>query len=69
MQPTKEILELLEKRTKYGELATAYESKVIDWCDKHGVHVDDITFKNGCMLVTEPLTYEQLFLERIEQTN
>lgn len=69
MKPTKEILALLEKRRKAGEDAMAYESEVVSWCDKHGVQTDDIIRFNGCMIVTEPGTYEQLFLERIEETN
>lgn len=68
MKPTKEILALLEKRRKAGEDVMAYESEVVSWCDKHGVQTDDITRFNGCMLVTEPSTYERLFVERIEET-
>lgn len=68
MEPTKEILELLEKRRKAGEDANAYESQVNSWCEKHGVDVKDIFYGNGCMLITEPGTYEQLYLERIRET-
>lgn len=68
MQPTKEILDLLAKRRKAGEEATAYESAVNQWCAQHGVYVDDIFFHNGCMLVTEPGTYESLYLDRIRES-
>ena len=68
MEPSKEILELLEKRRKAGEDANAYESLVNFWCKKHGVDVNDIFYDNGCMLITEPGTYEQLYLERIRET-
>ena len=68
MKPTKEILRLLEKRRNAGEEVTAYEAMVNEWCEKHGVDVSDIYYKNGCMLITEPSTYEQLYLERIKET-
>lgn len=68
MQVTDDIRILLEKRRLAGEEAIAYESEVISWCNKHGIKTDDITYFNGCMLVTEPGTYERLFLERIEET-
>lgn len=68
MQPTKEILELLRKRTKYGNLANTYECKVNEWCEKHGVDIMDIYLDYGCMLTTEPSTYERLYLERIRGT-
>lgn len=68
MKPTKEVLELLRKREKYGELANSYECKVNEWCEKHGVNTYDIYLEYGCMLTTEPSTYNRLYLERIEET-
>lgn len=35
---------------------------------KYDVFIDDIYYENGCMLITEPSTYEQLYLERIKET-
>ena len=69
MKPTKEILSLLEKRRKAGEDANKYECFVNKWCKKHGVDIDDIYWENGCMLTTEPATYERLYLKRINETN
>lgn len=68
MKPTEEILRLLEKRRNAGEEVNAYEAMVNEWCEKNGVDVSDIYYKNGCMLITEPSTYEQLYLERIKET-
>ena len=68
MKPTKEILNLLEKRRKYGELTNSYDVRVLEWCNKHNVDVVDIQNDYGCMLTTEPSVYKRLTLERIEES-
>lgn len=67
MQLTKEIIKLIEKREKYGSLANAYDCRVQDWCESHGVDIIDITLEYGCMLVTEPSSYADMTIKRIEE--
>ena len=67
MKPTKEILELIEKRKKYGELANSYDCMVQKWCSNHGVDISDILNDYGCMLTTEPDNYASMTLKRIEE--
>lgn len=69
MKPTEEILSLLEKRRRAGEELGCYDLQVHEWCDKNGVVIDDIERFNSCMLVSEPIVYENLFLQRIEETD
>lgn len=69
MKPTEEILSLLENRRKAGEELGGYDLQVREWCDRNGVRVDDIERLNSCMLVSEPIVYEGLFLQRIEETD
>lgn len=68
MKPTKEILNLLEKRRKYGELANSYDARVLEWYNKHNVDIVNILNDYGCMLTTEPSVYQRLTLERIEES-
>lgn len=68
MEPTKEILSLLRKRTKAGNNVNKYDVAVRKWCDKHNVNVMDIESDFGCMVVTEPDNYEAMFIKRINET-
>ena len=63
-----EIEELLEKRMNCGEELNSCDVLVTKWCDEHGVDISDISWNNGCMLVTEPSTYKRLTRERIVET-
>ena len=63
-----EIEELLEKRMNCGEELNSYDVLVTRWWDEHGVDISDISWDNGCMLVTEPSTYKRLTRERIVET-
>jgi hypothetical protein len=66
MKPTKEILDLIEKRRKYGALANSFDSKVHQWCEEHGIDDTTVMLEYGCMLTTEPDTYADLTLKLIE---
>lgn len=68
MKPTKEILNLLEKRKEYGELANIYDGKVLQWCNENNIDINDIQNDFGCMLTTEPNTYLNITLERIYES-
>lgn len=68
MKPTKEILNLIDKRMKYGELAVSYDSKVQEWCKCHNVDVSEVVTYYGCMLTSEPFNYARLTIECIENT-
>ena len=68
MEPTKEILDLLSKRRRAAERTNNYDLAVQEWCERHQVDIDDILSDYGCMLTTEPSTYERLFIERIMNT-
>lgn len=68
MKPTKEIMNLINKRMKYGELANSYDCKVQKWCNAHHVDITDVLSDYGCMLTTEPYNYAKLTIERIENT-
>jgi len=65
MKPTREILNLIEKRMKYGELANSYDCKVQEWCNTHGVDITDILNDYGCMLTTEPSNYASMTIDKI----
>lgn len=65
MKPTKQILGLIDKRKKYGELANSYDYKVQKWCNEHGVSIEDILNDYGCMLTAEPNNYAEMTRERI----
>ena len=69
MEPTKEILSLLEKRTTAGNNVNKYDVAVRNWCSKHNVNIMDIENDYGCMVVTEPFGYEEKFIERIRETD
>ena len=68
MKPTEEILSLLENRRKAGEELSGYDLQVREWCNRNGVEVYDIERLNSCMLVSEPMVYEDMFLRRIQET-
>lgn len=68
MKPTDEILSLLENRRRAGEVLSSYDYQVHRWCESNGVDVSDIARVNGCMLISEPMVYEELFLQRINDT-
>jgi hypothetical protein len=64
---SKEIVSLIEKRRKYGNLANEYDGKVQQWCEKHGIDDTDLLTSYGCMLTTEPDNYAELTKELIEK--
>jgi hypothetical protein len=64
---TKEIVDLIEKRRKYGTLANHYDSKVQKWCEMHGVDCTAMIIDYGCMLTSEPDNYAVLTLKLIEE--
>jgi hypothetical protein len=66
MKPTKEILDLIEKRRKYGSLANSFDSKVYKWCEKQGIDYTELMLSYGCMLTSEPDVYAKLTIEMIE---
>jgi len=67
MKPTKEIINLINKRQKYGELVSTYDGKIMDWCEEHGI--DDTKLSQfGCMLTAEPDSYAEMTLKLIEDT-
>lgn len=68
MKLSKEILNLIDKRMKYGELANSYDSKVQEWCNCHNVDISDVMTDYGCMLTSEPFNYAKLTIECIENT-
>lgn len=66
MKLTKEIINLIEKRRKYGNLANAYDGKVQNWCNENGVDDTELLTDYGCMLTSEPDTYASLTIKLIE---
>jgi hypothetical protein len=65
MKLTKEIIELIEKRRKYGSLANDYDSRVHKWCEEHGIDDTALLSEYGCMLTTEPDTYAESTIQLI----
>ena len=67
MELTKEIIELIQKRSEYGRFTNMYDSYVLEWCETNGVDTNDLMTEYGCMLVTEPDNYAKLTIEAIKK--
>ncbi|MGE4282354.1 MAG: hypothetical protein AB7G87_01395 [Clostridia bacterium] len=68
MEMSKVILNLIEKRRKYGQLANKYDGMVQQWCKKHNINDAELTNSYGCMLTTEPDVYAIMTTQLIKES-
>lgn len=67
MKLSKKMRNIIRLRKECAKRLLQYESKVLKFCEKYNIDINELMNNYGCMLITEPEYYAQKTIEIIEK--
>jgi len=66
MKVPKNILKLIEARTRHADELNTIDAQIRQWLKDNDINSSKLEAENGCMITTEPYQYAKMTIELIE---
>ena len=67
MKIPEHIKELLDKRCEYAKEVIRLHGELINWCDEQNINYSELDNDFGCMVITEPENYKEMWERLIDK--